>query len=228
MTSLVAFYIITSWVDERRAADDVYLDFSKVFDTAFLNIHIDKLRKCGIDEWTVRWIENWLSGVAQRVVISGTDSSWKPVTSGVPQGLILVLVFISDLDEGTECTLNNFADDIKLEGVQQDLSRVESWVEINLTKSDKGKHGDLHLGRRINHMHQYRLGDDLLGRSSAEKDLGVLVDNRLAMSQQCALVAKKANSVLRCITKSKKVKAITTREVIIPLYSVLMRPHLDC
>ena len=70
MTSLVAFYIITSWVDERRAADDVYLDFSKVFDTAFLNIHIDKLRKCGIDEWTVRWIENWLTGRAQRVVIS--------------------------------------------------------------------------------------------------------------------------------------------------------------
>ena len=132
-------------------------------------------------------------------MISGTDSSWKPVTSGVPQGLILVLVFISDLDEGTECTLNNFADDIKLEGVQQDLSRVESWVEINLTKSDKGKHGDLHLGRRINHMHQYRLGDDLLGRSSAEKDLGVLVDNRLAMSWQHAHVTKKANSILGCI-----------------------------
>jgi len=39
-------------------------------------------------------------------------------------------------------------------------------------------------------MHQYKLGADLLERSSAEKDLG---DNRLAMSQQCALMAKKAN-----------------------------------
>ena len=38
-------------------------------------------------------------------------------------------------------------------------------------------------------MHQYRLGDDLLERSSEEKDLRVLVNNRLAMSQQCALVA---------------------------------------
>ena len=46
-------------------------------------------------------------------------------------------------------------------------------------------------------MHQYRSGDDLLETSSAGKDLEVLVDNRLAMSQQCALVAKKANNLLQ-------------------------------
>ena len=48
-------------------------------------------------------------------------------------------------------------------------------------------------------MHQYRLGADLLERSSAEKDLRVLVDNRLTMGQWCALVAKKANDILGCI-----------------------------
>ena len=60
-------------------------------------------------------------------------------------------------------------------------------------------------------MHQYRLGDDLLERSSEEKDLGVLVNNRLAMSQQCALVANKANGILECIRKSM---ANRLREVI--------------
>ena len=50
----------------------MYLDFRKAFDTDFHIILIKKLRSCGTDEWTVRCVENWLTGRAQRVVISGT------------------------------------------------------------------------------------------------------------------------------------------------------------
>ena len=50
-----------------------------------------------------------------------------------------------------------------------------------------------------NRMYQYRLGTDMIERSSAEKALGVVMNNRLAISQQCVLVAKKANGILGCI-----------------------------
>ena len=55
LTNLIDFYDgMTGWVDEGRAVDVVYLDFSKAFDTVSHNILLGKLRKYGLHEWSVK------------------------------------------------------------------------------------------------------------------------------------------------------------------------------
>jgi len=90
-------------------------------------------------------------------------------------------------------------------------------------KFNKGKCRVLNLGRK-NPMHQCRPGADLLESSSAERDLVVLGDDKLTMSQQYALAAKKASGLQGCIKKSVVSRL---REVLLPLCSALVRPHLE-
>jgi len=178
-----------------------------------------------------------LEGRIQRIGGNSLMSKWMPVTSGVPQGSILGLmlfnIFIHDIDSEIKCTLRKSADDTKMSGaagtpegwdvIQRDLDKLEKQVYVNVVRFNKAKCKVLQLGWG-NAWYQDRLGDEGIENSPAEKDLGVLVDEKLDMNHQCALTAQKANCILGCIKSSMTSRS---REGILPLCFVLVRPHLE-
>ncbi|KAF7239500.1 RNA-directed DNA polymerase from mobile element jockey [Varanus komodoensis] len=237
-TNLAEFYgKVSRWLDGEDALDVVYLDFSKAFDKVPHDILVEKLRSFGIHQSTVRWIRAWLTDRKQKATISGESSGWWPVTSGVPQGSvlgpILFNLFINDMEEGVNSPPIKFADDTKTGAVatteeqvlqiQKDLDRLWKWAGDNRMAFNVDKCKVLHLGHR-NGCHKCRLGDKWLESSTCERDLGVLVDCRLNMSQQCDAVVKRANATLGCIARSVTSRL---REVLLPLYTTLVRPQLE-
>ncbi|GAB0185659.1 cAMP-dependent protein kinase inhibitor alpha [Grus japonensis] len=133
-----------------------------------------------------------------------------------------------DRDSGIECTLSKCANHTKLCGVvdtlerrdaiQRDLDGLERWACVNLMKFNKAKCEVLHMGQG-NPKHNYRLGREWIESSPEEKDL---VGGWWMRSWQHMLTAQKASHILGCIKTSMTSRS---REVILPLYSALMRPH---
>jgi hypothetical protein len=173
------------------------------------------------------------------VVLNGNQSSWEEVLSGVPQGSVLgpllFLIFINDLDvaAGRSVWLRKFADDSKMAKVirneadrqemQNALDRLTEWARTWGMSFNISKCKVMHIGR-ANIGHTYYMEGKELGVTKEERDLGVVVTDKLKPAAQCAQAARTAQAVLGQITRAFQYRNRTT---FMQLYKQYVRPHLE-
>ena len=244
-TVLQLLNVMDSWtkaLDRGESIDVLYLDFMKAFDTVPHKRLIGKLKSYGIEYYTLRWIQAFLSDRVQQVNVNGTNSEWANITSGIPQdsvlGLILFVLYINDLPDNIVSNVYMFADDTKVfktinspndqHTLHNDLDYLTSWSSKWLLRFHPDKCNLMHVGKTIQQEYAYNLKIDntayILGEIEEQKDIGVIVDSNLEFDKHINQKINKAKSIMAVIRRS-----FTTlnQHNVVPLYIGLVIGHLD-
>ena len=249
-----ALNIWTEALSHGLPIDIIYLDFQKAFDTVPHQRLLNQLSNFGISGNVHSWIKNYLHNRTQKVRVNGQLSSSSKVLSGVPQGSVLgpvlFLIFISDMTPLLNNFVSIYADDTKLFSyildnqsaisIQEDLNKLAEWSMKMQMSFNPDKCHRMHLGHN-NNRYSYSLPKvystveksrsisytfyfHQLEEVQQEKDLGVIVDNKLKFKAHISLKISKANSMLYLIKNCFK---HLDEKMFLLLYNSLVRPHLE-
>ena len=190
----------------------------------------------------MKWIEDFLSERKQRVVFNGKSSSWKNVTSGVPQGSVLgpvlFIIYVNDMPDSLESFCKIFADDTKVytavgektdqEKLQRDLLKLCKWsrlwlLEFSVQKCKVVEYGNVHF------QFDYKLSDKdgilkSLPKDTTEKDLGIWFENNMKFNTHTTYVVNRCNKLLGLIKRTFK---SLEKESFLTLYKSLVRSIID-
>jgi hypothetical protein len=158
------------------------------------------------------------------------------VTSEIPQGSvlgpILFTIYINDLPDVVQNIAKLFADDTKVYAVvnkeeeqhslQNDINNLVHWSDKWLLNFNKSNCKHVHLGHATNT--KYKMGENEINQVTEEKDLGILIDDKLKFQQHINPQTKKANQRLGMIKRSFR---YMDKEVFLTLFKSIVRPHLE-
>ena len=238
--------IWTKILDDGGSVDAIYMDYQKAFDSVPHRRLVSKVKAHGISGNVLLWIQDFLNNRKQTVVVNGSQSTQKTVTSGIPQGSvlgpILFVLYINDLPSCVENHIRLFADDTKIftrsdtseatDSLQADLNQLQSWSQKWLLRFHPEKCHVLKLGRNksdaVYKMNRTDLEGNtstiILSESSFEKDLGVYVDSNLNFKEHVERTTAKANRIVGVIRRTFD---FLTESMFVQLFKSLVRPILE-
>jgi hypothetical protein len=217
---------LSNWLesaDEYKSTDVIYLDFQKAFDSVPHVRLLNKLRAYGVGGSLLKWIESFLTGRKQRVVLNHKHSSWENVTSGVPQGSVLgpllFVLYINDLPDAISSEILLFADDSKIYRrinniglhdciiLQKDVHKLQDWGDLwqqkfNLNKCCSLRLFNYHPDMNFTYNMRGLVDEFELNMIEREKDLGIVISRDLKFDDHINQIVKTANSRLGIIRRS--------------------------
>jgi hypothetical protein len=239
--------VLASWIYAIEKGEQVhvsFMDFHKAFDQVSHHRLHEVLKFYGIQGPLFGWIQSFLNGRKQRVCLEGTASEWTNVLSGVPQGSVLgptlFVLFVNTLpDVVTHSQIYLFADDAKVfktitrdndrTQLQQDLDAMLLWTHKSLLQFNPDKCTKMTIRREkptdpLNTPREYQIADTTLKNSTAERDLGVIMESDLSFEQHMYNKINKANRIMAVI---RRTYSYLDDDSFLLLYKGLVRPHLE-
>jgi len=232
--------VMDKWMtilDEGGNIDVIFCDIMKAFDTVPVGRLLAKVRSYGIGGNLLSWIRSFLTDRTMTVLVNGEKSKEGKVTSGVPQGSVLgpllFVIYMNDMPAMVNSFLFMFADDTKMfreikdesdnEQLQNDLDSLSQWSKDWKLQFHPEKCAVMHIGR-TNPKHCYHFDNYILNVSTVEKDLGVLVDEKLRFDEHIQSKIGKARQTWGLIRRSFIHMDI---DMFSMLFKSLVRPHLE-
>jgi hypothetical protein len=227
-----------SW-DSGLQTDVAILDLSKAFDMVPHQALLGKLKHYGVVGCVHSWINDFLSGRSQSVVVDGSSSSWESVRSGVPQGTvlgpILFLAHINDLPSVITSEVRLFADDCLVyrnitsdqdqQQLQHDLDALSTWSRTWGMKYNPSKCNILSISRRRSKLHYpYALEGQTLEHVAQAKYLGIQLRDDLKWSTHVQDITAKASRTLGFLYRNLSTCPLKLKNT---AYLALVRPLLE-
>ena len=229
-------------IEEGNRIDAIVLDFSKAFDKVDHERLLVKLQHCGVSGNLLSWVESWLVGRKQRVVVDGAESEECDVASGVPQGSVLgplfFIIFINDITHGLHSNIRLFADDALLYQtindeddclkLQEDIDSLVAWADRWCMEFNAKKCNTIHIMSK--HLKRtavcvpYTMKGEILERVTDCKYLGVTINEHMNWRPHIDNIVGQAHSKLAFLERNLSTCPQDLKD---RAYKTLVRPAVE-